>query len=79
MFRSMTALLAVTLLMAAAPAQRQPTPSSAPSSALGSDPAVTAVQKREAEQERSQKATEARDKTWDAKTKSTLSTICRGC
>ena len=79
MFRSMTALLAFTLLMAAAPAQRQPMPSSAPSNAAGSDPVVTAVQKREAEQEKSQKATEARDKAWDAKTKSTLSTICRGC
>ena len=75
MFRSMTALLAFTLLIAAGPAQRQPTPSSA----AGSDTAATAAQKREAEQEKSQKATEARDKAWDAKVKNSMSGICNGC
>ena len=75
MFRSMTALLALTLLMAAGPVQRQPTPSTSE----GSDPAVTAAQKREAEQEKSQKATEARDKAWDAKVKSSMGGICKGC
>ena len=79
MFRSMTALLAFTFLMAAGPVQRQPTPSSPPSNAQGSDPAVTAAQKREAKQEESQKATEARDKAWDAKVKSSMGTICQGC
>ena len=79
MFRSMTALLAFTFLMAAGPAQRQPTPSSPPSDAAGSDAAAASAQKREAKQEESQKATEARDKAWDAKVKSSVGTICQGC
>ena len=78
MFRSMIALLALTLLMAAAPAHRQPTPSSAPPKAAEFDPAA-AAQANQATLDKTLKANEARDKEWDRKMKSTMSGICRGC
>ena len=78
MFRSMTALLAVSVLVAAAPAHRQPTASSAPSAKTEFDP-VAAAQANEASLDKTRKANEARDKEWDRKMKGTMSSICRGC
>ena len=85
MLRTMTVLLALAGLMAAAPALKQPAPASVPSKAETSDPAAMGDEKlREDEKireavERNVKTNEARDKVWDAQMKSTMSHICRGC
>ena len=78
MLRITTIALALTGLIAAAPAHHQPTPASLPPQADSPDAAGVNTQSGEAAQDRNRRATEARDKAWDAKTKSTMSTICRG-
>ncbi|GJE14839.1 MULTISPECIES: hypothetical protein [Methylobacterium] len=78
MFRfALTVLLAATPAIAA-PAHRQPTPTTLPSSGdpgsgTGMDP------KRKAEMDKADRARDAQKKTFDTKMNRTMNTICRGC
>lgn len=79
MLRALAATLALTALIAAASAPSRPASPSAPTKAETAAQEKLDTEKREAAMKKNQSATEARDKAWDAKTKGTMSSICRGC
>jgi hypothetical protein len=79
MLRSMTGLLALTLLVAASPAHRQPTSNSVPPLPASSTSEPTVARKSPEDMEKDRKATEARDRAWDTKMKSSMDSVCKGC
>jgi hypothetical protein len=76
--RFLAALAAVTLLVAAAPMHRQPTPAttSAETSARRDADDRSRIERIS---EQNAKDGSARDKAWDAQMKRTMSGICTGC
>lgn len=72
MLRVTTVALALTGLMAAAPAQPRPTPAAAPTKAETAAQDKLDTDKREAERTKNQSTSEARSKAWDAKMKKTM-------
>ena len=79
MLRFTTIALALTGLMAAGPAHRQPTPASLPPQTGSADPAILDAQKDGETQDRNRKASDERNKVWDVKMKKTMSGVCGGC
>ncbi|POR40070.1 hypothetical protein CRT23_25875 [Methylobacterium sp. V23] len=78
MFRSMTALLALIVLVAAAPARRQPTPSSTLANTPEFDP-VAAAKANQAAEDKTLKANAAHDEERDRKMKTMMGSIYQGC
>jgi hypothetical protein len=72
--RFLAALAAVTLLVAAAPAHRQPTPAETSAKRDADDRS-----RIERISEQNAKDASARDKAWDAQMKRTMDGICTGC
>jgi len=79
MLRFTTAVLALIGLIAAGPAYRQPIPATVLPQGEVPDPTSPNAQKGQEERDRAGKAFEERNQGWDAKTKKTMDTICRGC
>ena len=77
--RFTTIALALTGLMAAGPAHRQPTPTSVPPQAESPDAASVNAQSGDAAHDRNLKVTEERTKAWNAKMKKTMGGVCGGC
>ena len=88
MLRSMTIVLALSGLMAAAPMRAQPAPASVPPKAEASAPKSLSpkqreeareAKKREEAMEAAARAAESRNKAFDARMKKTMSGVCSRC